>query len=349
MLENYSVNIKYASLVILSQLRILSAEFSYQSSFDITTISISKILQNYFIVLNPVYSLKYDVIFISLYLNCRAMVSEISKQTCPRPFLKWAGGKSRLIQQYIPYLPKNYQNYYEPFLGGGALFFYLRPRRAFLTDINGDLINVYCCVRDHVEELIFLLKEHKLRHSKDYYYSVRANSSGSALEKAARFIYLNKTCYNGLYRVNSQGKFNVPLGRYANPNICPEDLLRAASAVLHTSEIQQSDFADVLNYATGCDDFVFCDPPYHPISSTSYFTSYHQTVFDEKKQEKLRDVCAELASIGVKVAVCNSDSDFIIDLYQEIDFKIHKIVAARSINSNTQKRGLINELLITSY
>jgi DNA adenine methylase len=121
------------------------------------------------------------------------MVSQIPKETCPRPFLKWAGGKSRLIQQYIPYLPKNYQNYYEPFLGGGALFFYLQPQRAVLTDINAELIITYRCVRDYVEELISLLKEHKLRHSKDHYYSVRANSNGNDLEKAARFIYLNKT------------------------------------------------------------------------------------------------------------------------------------------------------------
>lgn len=277
------------------------------------------------------------------------MVSQIHKETCPRPFLKWAGGKSRLIQQYIPYLPKNYQNYYEPFLGGGALFFYLQPKRAILTDVNAELINVYCCVRDHVEELISLLKEHKLKHNKDYYYSVRANSSGHPLEKAARFIYLNKTCYNGLYRVNSQGKFNVPLGKYANPNICPEELLRVASEVLYTSEIKQADFANILNCATSCDDFVFCDPPYHPISNTSYFTSYHQTVFAEKEQTKLRDICAELNSRGVKVAICNSDSDFIINLYQAINFKIYKIDAARSINSNIHKRGLIQELLITSY
>ncbi|WP_414576395.1 DNA adenine methylase [Anabaena sp. CCY 9402-a] len=277
------------------------------------------------------------------------MVSEISKETCPRPFLKWAGGKGRLIQQYIPYLPKNYQNYYEPFLGGGALFFYLRPQRAILTDINAELITVYRCVRDHVEELILLLKEHKLRHGKDYYYSIRANSSGNDLEKAARFIYLNKTCYNGLYRVNSQGKFNVPLGKYTNPNICPEDLLRAASATLTTSKIKQADFTDILNYATGSEDFVFCDPPYHPVSSTSYFTSYHQSSFSEKEQEKLRNICAELASRGVKVVICNSDADFIRNLYKEIEFKIYIIEAARSINSNIQKRGMVKELLITSY
>jgi DNA adenine methylase len=276
------------------------------------------------------------------------MLSQIPKEICPRPFLKWAGGKSRLIPQYLPYLPKNYQSYYEPFLGGGALFFHLQPTRAILTDINIELITTYRCVRDRVEELISLLKEHKAQHGRDYYYSIRAKSVNSDLEQAARFIYLNKTCYNGLYRVNSQGIFNVPLGKYNNPNICPESLLRAASMALTTSDIQQADFTKVLNYAHNSDDFVFCDPPYHPISNTSYFTGYSQNSFGEEDQRRLRDTCAELANRGVKVVVCNSDCEFIKELYQEIDFKIYTIEAARSINSNTKKRGLIHELLITS-
>ncbi|MEH2120182.1 DNA adenine methylase [Nostoc sp.] len=277
------------------------------------------------------------------------MVIQIPKETSPRPFLKWAGGKSRLIQQYIPYFPKNYKNYYEPFLGGGAVFFYLQPSAAILTDINADLINTYCCVRDDVEELISLLKEHKIRHNKDYYYSVRNNSSGTCVEKAARIIYLNKTCFNGLYRVNSQGKFNVPLGRYENPNICHENLLRLASIALSHAEIQQADFTEVLNHATSSDDFVFFDPPYHPISETSYFTAYNQNCFSKKDQELLRDTCAELASRGVKVMVCNSDSDFISKIYTDINFETYKIKAARSINSNIKNRGMIYELLITSF
>ncbi|MEH1825628.1 MAG: DNA adenine methylase [Nostoc sp.] len=277
------------------------------------------------------------------------MVIQIPKETSPRPFLKWAGGKSRLIQQYIPYFPKNYKNYYEPFLGGGAVFFYLQPSTAILTDINAELINTYCCVRDHVEELISLLKEHKIRHNKDYYYSVRNRSFGSDIEKAARFIYLNKTCFNGLYRVNSQGKFNVPLGRYENPNICHENLLIVASEALSYAEIQQADFTEVLNHATSSDDFVFFDPPYHPISDTSYFTAYSQNCFSKKDQELLRDTCAELASRGVKVMVCNSDSEFIQKIYTDINFETYKIKATRSINSNTKNRGMIDELLITSF
>ncbi|OUL18777.1 DNA methyltransferase [Nostoc sp. T09] len=277
------------------------------------------------------------------------MVSQIPKEICPRPFLKWAGGKSRLIQQYIPYLPTKYKTYYEPFIGGGAVFFYLQPQAAILTDINAELITTYRCVRDRVEELICLLKEHKIRHNRDYYYTVRANPENTDLEKAARLIYLNKTCFNGLYRVNSKGQFNVPIGRYKNPNICDEDLLRAASAALSHSEIKQADFVELLNYRTSADDFVFCDPPYHPISSTSYFTGYNRDSFGEKDQERLRDTCAKLASRGVKVMICNSDCDLIRKLYQEINFHIYPIAAARSINSNTKKRGTIYELLITSY
>lgn len=278
------------------------------------------------------------------------MVSQIPKVTCPRPFLKWAGGKSRLIPQYEPYLPKNYQTYYEPFLGGGALFFYLQPKKAVLTDINFELINTYCCVRDRVDDLIALLQEHKSNHNKnsrDYYYSVRAKTFNDELAQAARFIYLNKTCYNGLYRVNSQGKFNVPLGKYKNPNICPVDLLRSASDILSNSEIKQADFTKVLNSANSSDDFVFLDPPYHPISDTSYFTGYSIYRFSENQQIKLRDTFKELSERGVKVMLSNSDCDFIRSLYSS--FTIHTISAGRSINSNTKKRGKITEVLITSY
>jgi DNA adenine methylase len=275
------------------------------------------------------------------------MVIQIPKETSPRPFLKWAGGKSRLIQQYIPYFPKIYKNYYEPFLGGGAVFFYLQPKTATLTDINAELINTYCCVRDRVEELISLLKEHKLRHNKDYYYSVRNDSGGTDIEKAARLIYLNKTCFNGLYRVNSQGKFNVPLGRYENPNICPDVLLRTASEALSISKIKHTNFIDVLNYATNSDDFIYFDPPYYPVSETSYFTAYSSYRFAEEQQVELKDVFEKLAKRGVKVMLSNSDCEFIRNLYNS--FNIHTISASRAINSNAKKRGKITELLVTSY
>lgn len=275
------------------------------------------------------------------------MVIPIPKETSPRPFLKWAGGKSRLIQQYIPYFPKSYKNYYEPFLGGGAVFFYLQPTTAILTDINAELINTYCCVRDRVDELIALLKEHKFQHNKDYYYSIRNNYGGTDIEKAARLIYLNKTCFNGLYRVNSQGKFNVPLGRYENPNICSEILLKTASEALSTSKIQQTDFVDVLNYATNSDDFIYFDPPYYPVSETSYFTAYSSYRFAEDQQVELKDVFEKLARRGVKIMLSNSDCEFIRNLYSS--FNIHTISASRAINSNTKKRGKITELLVTSY
>jgi DNA adenine methylase len=272
-----------------------------------------------------------------------------SKLTLPRPFLKWAGGKSKLIKQYLTHLPSEntYKNYYEPFLGGGAVFFHIQPRKAILTDINAELIITYRCVRDNVKELICLLKEHENKHSRDYYYSVRANPVKTDLEKAARLIYLNKTCFNGLYRVNSQGKFNVPLGKYKNPNICPEDLLLAASEALYQAEIRQANFTEILNHATTSDDFVYFDPPYYPISETSYFTSYTNYSFEENQQIQLRDIFVKLSERGVKVMLSNSDCEFIRNLYS--DFNIHTISAARAINSNAKKRGKINEILVTSY
>lgn len=272
-----------------------------------------------------------------------------SKLTLPRPFLKWAGGKSKLIQQYLTHLPSEntYKNYYEPFLGGGAVFFHIQPRKAILTDINAELIITYRCVRDNVKELIYLLKEHESKHSRDYYYHVRANPVKTDLEKAARLIYLNKTCFNGLYRVNSQGKFNVPLGKYKNPNICPEDLLIAASEALYQAEIKQADFTEVVNSATDSDDFVYFDPPYYPISETSYFTSYTNYSFQENQQIQLRDIFIKLSGRGVKVMLSNSDCEFIRNLYS--GFNIQTISAARAINSNVKKRGKINEILVTSY
>ncbi|MCV3212920.1 DNA adenine methylase [Plectonema radiosum NIES-515] len=272
-----------------------------------------------------------------------------SQSTLPRPFLKWAGGKSKLIKQYLTHLPSQttYKNYYEPFLGGGALFFHLQPSNGILTDINAELITTYRCVKDHIQELIFLLKEHESKHSRDYYYSVRANPGKTDLEKAARLIYLNKTCFNGLYRVNSQNKFNVPLGKYKNPNICPENLLIAASEALEGAEIKQANFTEILNHATTSDDFVYFDPPYYPISETSYFTSYTNYSFKENQQIQLRDICLTLSERGVKVMLSNSDCEFIRNLYT--DFNIHTISAARSINSHAKKRGKINEILLTSY
>lgn len=275
------------------------------------------------------------------------MIDSIRQAKLPRPFLKWAGGKSRLISQYHKYFPKNYQNYHEPFLGGGAIFFYLQPHQAILTDINDELINTYCCVKNDVEKLIQLLQKHKQNHNQDYYYDVRSHPEGTDIEKAARFIYLNKTCFNGLYRVNAQGKFNVPAGKYKNPSVCQEEILRLASKALAQAEIKKADFTEVLNHAHSSDDFVFFDPPYYPLSNTSNFTAYSSSSFGEMQQRQLREVFEKLAQRGVKIILSNSDCEFIRQLYSS--FPIHDISAIRSINSNAKKRGNVNEVLVTSW
>lgn len=275
------------------------------------------------------------------------MLTQSYKKVSPRPFLKWAGGKSKLIAQYKPYLPKHFTTYYEPFLGGGALFFALQPSRAFLWDINSELINTYLCLQHHLDELILHLKQHSVNHNSSYYYQIRASMPENEVERAARFIYLNKTCFNGLYRVNSKGKFNVPMGKYKNPTICNSDLLSAASVALQNATLKVNSFEAILSHATDEQDFVYFDPPYHPISPTSNFTDYTSQNFGENEQKKLKEVFRELQARGVKVMLSNSDCAFIRELYK--DFRIIEISAARSINSNPQKRGKITELLITSY
>lgn len=279
------------------------------------------------------------------------MLTQNLQDSFPRPFLKWAGGKSQLIQQYISYFPKNFQTYHEPFLGGGAVFFYLYRYQsniqAFLTDINPEVINAYCCVKNNVEQLILLLEEHQLRHNKNYYYDVRSCTFATSIERAARLIYLNKTCFNGLYRENSKGDFNVPIGKYKNPTICNPDLLRSVSATLKSAQIEVRPFEAVLAYAKKRSDFVYLDPPYYPLSSTSNFTAYSRYSFNENDQTRLRDVFVEIAGRGVKVMLSNSDCPFIRELYKE--FKIHSVSAARAINSDAKKRGRIPEVLVTSY
>jgi DNA adenine methylase len=274
-----------------------------------------------------------------------------------RPFLKWAGGKSKLIEQYIPYFPQSFTNYYEPFLGGGAVFFYfcgVRPdANKFISDINPELVNTYCCIKNNVEPLIELLNTHQAQHNKEYYYKmrssaiapVRSHSQGSDIERAARFIYLNKTCFNGLYRENSKGEFNVPMGKYKNPTICNIDLLRSASIALQSASVYLKPYDDIS--AKNEQDFVYFDPPYYPLSSTSNFTTYSRYVFKEAEQIKLRDTFAKLANWGVKIMLSNSDCAFIRGLYA--DFNIYDISASRAINSQAEKRGKITELLITSY
>ncbi len=265
-----------------------------------------------------------------------------------RPFLKWAGGKARLIDQYKPFLPVEFGSYHEPFLGGGALFFHLAARlqaqgkKAYLSDLNPELVNVYQCVRDHVEPLIVLLKEHQERHGEARYYEVRSHIQTDPIKRAARFIYLNKTCYNGLYRENAKGLFNVPIGRYKNPKICAPELLRPASAALQLADISQRPFSAVIESAQS-NDFVYFDPPYQPLSATSKFTAYSRYRFGEAEQIELKNLIAQLAAKKVQVLTSNSDCPFIRELYS--DFQIKIITAARSINSKGSKRGKITEVL----
>lgn len=268
----------------------------------------------------------------------------------PRPFLKWAGGKGQLLSQYQAYFPKHYSTYYEPFLGGGAVFFSLQSqqeRSCVLTDLNPELVNVYRVVQQDVAGLIELLQEHQRQHCQEYYYAVRSQYELPGLQRAARFIYLNKTCYNGLYRENRQGRFNVPMGRYQRPMICNEAVLRAAARLLRSAQILEADFKTVLERATGAEDFVYFDPPYHPLSATSSFTGYSRFAFGEAEQVALRDTFVALAAMGVQVMLSNSDCAFVRQLYS--GFPIHTIEATRAINSKTSRRGKITEVLVTSF
>jgi DNA adenine methylase len=263
-----------------------------------------------------------------------------------RPFLKWAGGKGRLIEQLRPRLPERYGAYFEPFAGGAALFFALGPERASLTDVNAELIDCYCAVRDRVEDVIVALRKH--RYGREQYYRVRAQDPArlSLPARAARTIFLNKTGYNGLYRVNRAGKFNVPMGRYTNPTVCDPENLRACSAALQKVDIARRDFAEQASRARA-GDFVYFDPPYDPLSPTAAFTSYAAGGFGPDAQRRLAEVFADLARRGVHAVLSNSDTPLVRELYR--GFRITPILAARSINSRGSRRGKVGEVVVTSF
>ena len=263
-----------------------------------------------------------------------------------RPFLKWAGGKGRLIEQLRPHLPAPFKRYFEPFAGGAALFFALAPSRASLTDVNAELIDCYRTIRDHVEDVITALGRH--RYAPEHYYRVRAVDPArlSLPQRAARTIFLNKTGYNGLYRVNRAGKFNVPMGRYTNPTVCDADNLRACSAALRGVELERRDFVEQASRARA-GDFVYFDPPYDPMSPTSAFTSYAPGGFGIEGQRRLAQLFADLARKGVQVVLSNSDTPFIRELYRP--FRVTPILASRSINSRGSRRGKVGEVLVTSF
>ncbi|WP_327052312.1 DNA adenine methylase [Halomicrococcus gelatinilyticus] len=286
------------------------------------------------------------------------------------PVLKWAGGKRQLLDELSARFPEDYNHFHEPFFGGGALFFDLEPENGTINDTNIRLINFYEQVRDHPEELIdrlesyrdpeddpdsendFAETNHKGKEIKNYYYQQRARfnkrpygESFDPIEEAALLLYLNRTCYNGLYRQNSSGGFNVPIGRYANPDWVQEQRIRKASDVLKNTEIFNRDFKYILEYAEP-GDLVYFDPPYEPMSSTAYFTDYSAEGFGQEDQERLLEVAQELDEQGVYVILSNSGVMY--DMYDNVGFSVEIEGATRAINSDAENRDKVDEIIATN-
>lgn len=274
----------------------------------------------------------------------------LAGSTRARPFIKWAGGKTQLLIELTKRLPRSFKRYLEPFVGGGALFFHLSPERAYLSDTNQDLVDCYRSVRDDVDGLIHELSQH--RYEEQHYYSVREWDRREdypqlpAVVRAARFIYLNKSCFNGLYRVNSKGHFNVPFGDYANPTIVDPANLRACSRALSKVDLAVADYAEVLDQVEK-GDFVYLDPPYAPLSVTSSFTAYTKKGFDFSDQEALRELCHRLDKKGAMFMLSNSATSAMQELYK--DFSTHIVTASRAINSKASQRGPVLEVIVTNY
>ncbi len=304
-------------------------------------------------------------------LNFRKMPENPAK-----PFVKWAGGKGQLLPEIDRIIPERFKfsqfTYIEPFVGGGAVLFWILQKypnikKAVINDINKDLINAYLVIRDHVEELISILGKweqeyHSLESApeqkKEYYYAKRKlfnTRNADNITQAALFIFLNKTCYNGLYRVNRKGEFNVPIGSYKKPVICDEANLRAVSKLLQNVIILNGDFEQTIQYADrNTLTLFYCDPPYRPLSKTSSFNSYSSDVFDDEEQKRLARFCERVDRLGYYWILSNSDpkninenDNFFDRLYE--NFKIKRVRAKRYINSKADKRGPIYELLITNY
>jgi DNA adenine methylase len=268
--------------------------------------------------------------------------------------VKWVGGKRQLMPCIVAFMPKNMKDYtyVEPFVGGGAVFFNLQPKNAIINDFNSELINVYEVIKNNLNELIIDLRTHK--NESEYFYNIRQldrmcdfDKLGK-IQRASRIIYLNKTCFNGLYRVNNAGEFNSPFGRYKNPNIVNEPVLKAVSKYLNSNNIEllNGDYEDVLKNISD-NSFVYLDPPYHPISESSNFTGYVRGGWDMFVQVRLRDACDDLTKRGIKFLLSNSAASLIKDLYAT--YNITTVKAIRSINSDADKRGEVDELLIRNY
>lgn len=266
------------------------------------------------------------------------------------PFLKWAGGKSQLLATYTQFFPDKFHQYYEPFVGAGAVFFRLgsmRPEmRATISDCNAELINCYETIKSDVNSVIEQLRTY--HNDEELFYHIRALSPAKLTkpERAARMIFLNKTCFNGLYRVNSKGQFNVPFGRYKNPRICDEENLIAVSNRLSKVKVLHRSFQHVLEEADK-GDFVYFDPPYVPLNNTANFTSYTENCFGLNEQRLLADAFRTLDKRGCYVMLSNSDTKIVRDLYR--DFYVNRVKATRAINCHADKRGQISELLVTNY
>ena len=271
-----------------------------------------------------------------------------------QPFTKWTGGKRQLLGELRSYMPETYGCYFEPFVGGGALFFDLAPEKAVINDFNEELINAYRQIKNNPAELIDLLIKHKENNSKDYYLALRsADRDGrisrmTGVERAARILYMLRVDFNGLYRVNSKNQFNVPYGRYKNPKIVDVDLLYQISEYLNENDIEilQTDFAEAVKDAeTG--DFVYFDPPYIPLNETSSFTSYTHEGFSYEEQVRLRDTFKELTERGVYAMLSNSSSPLVEELYK--DFNIYFVEAQRTNGAKSSSRGKISEIIVTNY
>jgi len=283
----------------------------------------------------------------------------MSKKTNPlvKPILKWVGGKRQLLDGIMPLIDINCSTYVEPFVGGAAVLFAMQPKKAIINDFNEELINVYKVIKVHPDKLIKKLEVHKKNNAEfasEYFYQIRELDRSEQyhklddIERAARIIFLNKTCFNGLYRVNSAGQFNSPYGKYKNPNIADSTTIKAISNYLNKNKVKilQGDYKDALK-GLRKGSFVYFDPPYMPISSSSSFTGYTEGGFSEKKQEELRDECIKLHKKGIRFLQSNSACTKIEELYNDKSiFKIVKVKAKRNINSNGEKRGEINEVLI---
>lgn len=280
----------------------------------------------------------------------------MKKNKLVMPVLKWVGGKRQLLPEIRKYLPKTTKNitYYEPFVGGGAVLFDIQPDKAVINDANHELIDVYKVIKNNVEELITELKTDKYLNTLEKFYEIREidrqpkYNNLTGIQKAARILYLNKTCYNGLYRVNSIGEFNSPFGKYKNPNIINEPGLRAVSKYFNEANITflSGDFeSTVKGIKKGA--VVYFDPPYAPISKTSSFTGYNESGFGEEEQKRLKKLCDKLTEKGVHILLSNSDCEFIRELYgDEKKYQIITVNAKRSINSNGNSRGEVREVLV---